>query len=169
MGLLRLGFPYAFLRALWQRYLWVIYSIDVDWRFDTGTCPIATKAPYMVHGITAQTIKLNINVITRAIIKINKLSLLGKMGSFIINLKPYAKGYNNPNNPTTLGPFLRCMEAITLRSTKIKKATPSKRGFIIPIILAKIPMIYSLILLVFLKILFHVKSYEKKEIYISLC
>jgi hypothetical protein len=115
-----------------------------------------------MHGITAQAIKLNINVIIGAIIKINKLALLGKMGSFIINLKPYAKGCNNPNNPTTLGPFLR-MEAITLRSAKTKKATPSKRGIIIPHILAKIPMIYSLILLVFLKILFHVKSYEKRR------
>jgi hypothetical protein len=33
---------------------------------------------------------------TRAIIKINKLTLLGKMGYFIINLKPFAKGCNNP-------------------------------------------------------------------------
>jgi hypothetical protein len=41
------------------------------------------------------------------------------------------------------------MEAITLRSAKTKKATPSKRGIIIPSILAKIPMIYNLILLAF--------------------
>jgi serine/threonine protein kinase len=33
-----------------------------------------------------------------------------------------------PNNPTTLGPFLRCIEAITLRSAGTKKATPSKRA-----------------------------------------
>jgi hypothetical protein len=43
------------------------------------------------------------------------------MGSFIINLKPSAKSCNNPNNPITLGPFLRCMEAITLSSAKTKK------------------------------------------------
>jgi hypothetical protein len=97
----------------------------------------------------AQAIKLNINVITGAIIKINKLTLLGKMGSSVINLKPYAKGYNNLNNLTTLGPFLRCMETIILRSAKTKKTTPCKRGIVIPSILAKIPMIYSLILLAF--------------------
>jgi len=48
----------------------------------------------MAHGITTQVIKLNINVITKTIIKINKLALLGQMGSFIINLKPLAKGCN---------------------------------------------------------------------------
>jgi hypothetical protein len=56
--------------------------------------------------VGAQAIKLNINIITEAIIKINKLALLGKMGFFIINLKPSAKCCNNSNNPTTLGPFL---------------------------------------------------------------
>jgi len=86
--------------------------------------------------LPAQATKLNINVITGAIIKINKLALLGKIGSFIINFKPSAKGCNNPNNPTTLGPFLRCIEAITLRSAKTKKATPSKRGIIIPNLLS---------------------------------
>jgi hypothetical protein len=109
-----------------------------------------TKAPYMAHGITTQAIKLNINVIIGAIIKINKLTLLGKMGSFIINLKPSTKGCNNPNNPTTLRPFLHCMEeAITLCLAKTKKTTLSKRGIIIPTILAKILMIYGLILLAF--------------------
>jgi hypothetical protein len=100
---------------------------------------------------------------TGAIIKINKLTLLSKMGYFIIILKPSGKGCNNPNNLTTLRPFLRCMEAIILCSAKTKKVTPSKRGIIIPSILAKIPMMYSLILLVFLKILFHIKSYKKKR------
>jgi hypothetical protein len=128
----------------------VIYSIDANWRSDTWTCPIATKALYTTHGITTQAIKLNINVIIGAIIKINKLALLGKMGSFIINLKPSAKDSNNPNNPTTLRPFLCCMEVITLRLVKTKKTTLSKKGIIIPSILAKITMIYSLILLVFL-------------------
>jgi acetylglutamate synthase len=104
----------------------------------------------MVHGMMAQAIKLNINVNIGTIIKTNKLTLLGKMGSFVINLKPYAKGYNNLNNLTTLGPFLRCMETIILRSAKTKKTTPSKRGISIPSILAKIPMVYNLILLAFL-------------------
>jgi len=53
----------------------VIYSIDADWRLDTRTCPIAMKAPYTAHDITTQAIKLNINVITGAIIKINKLAI----------------------------------------------------------------------------------------------
>ncbi len=149
MGLLWFGFPYDFLRALRQCYLWVIYSIDADSRSDTETCPIATKAPYIVHGITTQAIKLNINVIIITIIEINKLALPGKVGSFIINLKPSAKGCNSPNNPTPLGPFICYMEVITLRSTKTKKVTPNKRGIIIPSILAKTPMIYNLILLGF--------------------
>ncbi len=96
----------------------MIYSIDTNWRSNTRTCPIVTKAPYMAQGIRAQAIKLNINIITGIIIKINKLALLGKMGSFIVNLKPSTKGCNNPNNPTTLGPFLHCMEAIILCSNK---------------------------------------------------
>jgi hypothetical protein len=123
----------------------------------------------MVHNITTQAIKLNINEIIGAIINVNKLALLGKMGSFIIYLKPSAKGCNNPNNPTTLGPFLQCMEAITSHSAKTKKATPNKRGIIISNILAKIPMIYSLILLAFLKSCSMLKVMKKKEIYISLC
>jgi hypothetical protein len=63
--------------------------------------------------VGAQAIKLNINVITGGIIKINKLAVLRKMYSFIINLKSFAKGCNNSNNPTTLGPFLQ-FKLITL-------------------------------------------------------
>jgi hypothetical protein len=84
--------------------------------------PIAMRTPYTTHGITIQAIKLNINVITITIIKINKLTLLDKIGFFIINLKPYAKSCNNPNNPTTLRPILHCMEAITLHLAKIKNS-----------------------------------------------
>ncbi|GJS78713.1 hypothetical protein Tco_0728594, partial [Tanacetum coccineum] len=47
------------------------------------------------------------------------------IGSFIINLKPSARGCNNPNDPTTSGPFRRCT-----------KATPSRSGRIIPSISA---------------------------------
>jgi hypothetical protein len=64
--------------------------------------------------------------------------------------------------------FVRCMEAITLRLAKTKNATPSKRGIIILGILAKIPMIYNLILLVFKKkSCSMLKAMKKKEIYIS--
>ncbi|KAD5508508.1 hypothetical protein E3N88_16211 [Mikania micrantha] len=66
-----------------------------------------------------------------AILKGEKFALLGEIGSFIINLKPPARGCNNPNNPTTSGPFRRCTKAITLRSASTKKATPSRSGRII--------------------------------------
>jgi len=47
------------------------------------------------------------------------------------NFKPSAMGWSNPKIPTTFGPFLLCMEAITLRSAKVKKATPSNKGIVI--------------------------------------
>ena len=76
----------------------------------------------------AQATRLNINVATGAILKREKLALLGEIGSFRINFKPSARGCNNPNDPTTSGPFRRCTKAITLRSASTKKATPSRSG-----------------------------------------
>ena len=79
----------------------------------------------------------------------NTFALLGKIGSLIISFKPSAIGCNSPNKPTTLGPFLRCIDAITLRSAKTKKATPSNKGIIIPSILITTPIIYDVILKIF--------------------
>jgi len=91
-------------------------------------------------GTTARATKLSIDVTTGAILERDKLALLGEIGSFIANFKPSAKGCNNPNDPTTLGPFRRCTRAITLRSANTKKATPSRSGMIIPGISARIAM-----------------------------
>uniref|UniRef100_A0A0D3BFV5 Uncharacterized protein n=1 Tax=Brassica oleracea var. oleracea TaxID=109376 RepID=A0A0D3BFV5_BRAOL len=92
--------------------------------------------PITRRGTTARATRLNINVATGAILKRKKLALLGEIGSFRINFEPSARGCNNPNDPTTSGPFLRCTKAITLRSASTKKATPSRSGRIIPSISA---------------------------------
>ena len=75
--------------------------------------------------------------------KKKKLALGGGIGSFKIDFKPSAKGYNNPNDPTTLRPFQRYMEAMTLHSTDTGKATPGRNDMMIPKILARRQRIYS--------------------------
>lgn len=61
-------------------------------------------------------------------IKIIKLAKLGITVSFDNNFKASANACNAPNNPTVLGPLLRCMEANTLRSKTVKKATANNKG-----------------------------------------
>jgi hypothetical protein len=48
--------------------------------------------------------------------------------SFISNFAPSAKGCKRPKIPTTLGPFRRCIDAITFRSNKVRYATPIRSG-----------------------------------------
>ena len=86
-----------------------------------------------------------VNVITRAITERKKLALGGGIGSFKIDFKPSAKGYNNPDDPTTLRPFQRYMEAMTLRSTDTGKATPGRSDMMIPKILARRQRIYGFV------------------------
>jgi len=50
------------------------------------------------------------------------------MDSFKINLKPSAKGCNNPRNPTIFGPRRCCNEAIIFRSNNVKKAILINKG-----------------------------------------
>ena len=49
-------------------------------------------------------------------INITLFALAGIIVSFENNLTPSAKGWSNPNIPTTLGPFLYCTAAITFLS-----------------------------------------------------
>lgn len=69
-----------------------------------------------------------------AAIKIERLAELGKTVSFNNNFKPSARGCNKPKNPTTFGPLLLCIDAITLRSNSVKYATAINKGTIINII-----------------------------------
>jgi hypothetical protein len=57
-------------------------------------------------GSTAQFIKLKVNVNIGANINNITFDFLGIVISFITNFKPSANGCNNPQKPTTLGPFL---------------------------------------------------------------
>jgi hypothetical protein len=61
-------------------------------------------------------------------IKINLLEDAGMTNSFNINLAASAMGCNNPIKPTKFGPTLFCIAAKTLRSTRVKKATPISTG-----------------------------------------
>ena len=51
--------------------------------------------------------------------------------SFVNNLIPSANGWSSPNGPTTLGPLLSCIEAITFLSKYVSNATNINRGNII--------------------------------------
>lgn len=55
---------------------------------------------------------------------INKtqLDLEGTIGCLRSNFKPSARAWRRPQKPTTLGPTLRCIEAISFLSAKVKKA-----------------------------------------------
>lgn len=53
---------------------------------------------------------------------------LGNTVSFINSLAPSAKGCSRPNKPTMFGPDRRCIEAINLRSNRVRQATAINRG-----------------------------------------
>jgi hypothetical protein len=72
-----------------------------------------------LNGNTHQDAKAKKKVIMGAKIKIIKLALEGKTVSLMNSFKPSARGCSKPNTPTTLGPFRRCIEAMTLRSAKV--------------------------------------------------
>ncbi|KVH98711.1 Maturase MatK, N-terminal domain-containing protein, partial [Cynara cardunculus var. scolymus] len=78
-------------------------------------------------------------------------------------------GCNNPNDPTTSGPFRRCTKAITLRSASTKKATPNRSGRIIPKLLCTFSIFYSLMIghrLFFFLYTSHVCEYESGFIFL---
>jgi hypothetical protein len=81
-------------------------------------------------GITAQPINDKKNVAIGAKIKRELFALLGTISSFVTSFKPSAIGCNNPQIPTTFGPFRRCIAAIILRSANVKNATEITMGII---------------------------------------
>jgi hypothetical protein len=97
------------------------------------------SSSFNARGMTLQLVKLSINIKIGAKINICIFECVGNIISLHINLNPSARGCNKPLKPTTLGPRLRWIEAITLRSAKVKYATPIK----INIILTKLPIIVS--------------------------
>lgn len=82
----------------------------------------------ILNGITTQLIKLRNNVKNGA--KKNKIlwDFKGITISLDSNFNPSANGCKKPHNPTTLGPFRRWIDAIILRSAKVKKAIESNKG-----------------------------------------
>ena len=77
---------------------------------------ISDKTIFLSNGITAHPIKLK----TKVIIGANKKTYLSEPYGIIISLVnsfiPSAIGWNKPNGPTTFGPFLNCIAAITFLS-----------------------------------------------------
>lgn len=93
-------------------------------------------------GKTHHETKANKKVIMGANIKITKFALDGNIVSLTKSFKPSARGCNKPNNPTTFGPFLRCIAAITFRSAKVIYATATNNGIIIVIIFKSVTNIH---------------------------
>jgi len=58
----------------------------------------------------------------------NLLALVGIIISLTTNFNPSAKGCKKPKIPTTLGPFLRWIDAIAFRSASVKKAIIINNG-----------------------------------------
>jgi hypothetical protein len=71
-------------------------------------------------GIKLHETILNVKTIIGAIKKIIAFALVGTNNSLNISLAPSAKGCNNPQKPTTLGPLRRWIAAITFRSAIVK-------------------------------------------------
>lgn len=73
---------------------------------------------------------LRVKVSIGAIRNIIKFEELGIIVSLPINLKPSAKACKRPKIPVTLGPLLRCIEANTFLSNRVKKAIDNIMGSI---------------------------------------
>jgi hypothetical protein len=76
---------------------------------------ILTKKDFSENGITDHPKRLKNNVNIGAKINPKVFAFVGITVSLNINFKASAIGCNKPKNPTTLGPFLCCIEPITLR------------------------------------------------------
>ena len=107
------------------------------------------SAELAVSGRAAQPIKLKLKVSTGDNINRNLLDLLGIGLSLINNFKPSANGCKRPQNPTTSGPFLRCIPAITLRSANVKYAMVTNKGTSVNSVKLKINSIKVIILIKF--------------------
>lgn len=78
---------------------------------------------FVLKGITAQPTKLKKSVKNGANINKKWFALFGTTISLTINFKASANGWRTPQNPVMLGPRLRWIAPITLRSARVKKAT----------------------------------------------
>lgn len=83
------------------------------------------------NGITAHAINDIINPNIGAIRYIIIFACVGKIVSFANNFTPSANGCNSPKTPTTLGPFLNCIDPNTFLSAKVTYAMAINRGTII--------------------------------------
>jgi hypothetical protein len=75
------------------------------------------------NGITLQLTKLKTNMKSGDKTKIREFDLAGTTSSLTTNFRPSAIGCSKPQKPTTLGPRLLCIEAITFLSANVKYAT----------------------------------------------
>jgi hypothetical protein len=69
----------------------------------------------MILQLINEAINANIGAKTKIIL----LLFAGIINSLLISLTASAIGCNTPQNPTTFGPFRRCTDAISLRSTNV--------------------------------------------------
>jgi hypothetical protein len=83
---------------------------------------------YESNGTANQLIKLKNSVKNGPKTNKNLFALVGTIISLTTNFKPSANGCKKPQIPTTLGPFLRWIEAIAFLSAKVKKATTINKG-----------------------------------------
>lgn len=79
-------------------------------------------------GNNVQSVKLNDIIKIGANKKIKKFAFEGTIISFKINFIPSAIGCIKPKYPVTVGPKRRCIDAIILRSTNVKKAITTNKG-----------------------------------------
>lgn len=78
--------------------------------------------------MTIHPIKLNKSVRIGENTNKKLLDFMGIISSFMTNFRPSANGCKIPQNPTTFGPFLLCIDAIIFRSANVKKATTINKG-----------------------------------------
>jgi hypothetical protein len=83
---------------------------------------------YISKGIANQPIKAKNKVKKGPKTNKNLLAFVGIIISLTTNFNPSAKGCKNPQIPTTFGPLRRWIEAIALRSAKVKNATTINNG-----------------------------------------
>ena len=78
-----------------------------------------TKQLFKSIGITAHAIKASTKVKIGDKINKNLFESSGNIVSLDNNFKPSAIGCKRPKGPTTLGPFLNCIEPMTFLSRKL--------------------------------------------------
>jgi hypothetical protein len=80
---------------------------------------MSANTPPDVYGITPQLINANMNPIIGPPTNIILFECVGIIVSFTNNFTPSANGCNNPYQPTTFGPFLKCIDPNTFLSNNV--------------------------------------------------